>query len=160
MKEFSSFGAFAKHLEQLAATAPAVKHHILDKSAEEIQKTAQGMIGEYQSAVGPYAAWEELADSTQAERARLGYSENDPGYRSGAMQRSVQRHVLGDEAAVGSNDQDLVWFDQGTTKQPPRAVLGAAAIHSKPRVMTIIGTTMFAWLAGRGWRRKRLTSGD
>lgn len=160
MKEFSSFGAFAKHLEKLALEGPAVTHHILDKSAEEMQKTAQGMIGEYQDAVGPYPAWEELADSTKAERARLGYSENDPGYRSGEMQRSVQRHVEADEAAVGSNDQHLVWFDQGTTKQPPRAVLGAAAIHSKPRVTKIIGTTMFAWLAGRGWRRPKLTSAD
>jgi hypothetical protein len=153
MKEFKSFGAFAAHLERLAAVSPEVKHHALDKSAEEIQSTARGMIGEYQAAIGPYPAWEELADSTQAERARLGYSENDPGYRSGAMQRSIERKVEGSDAVVGSNDQDLVWFDQGTVKQPPRAVLGAAAIHSRPRVMRIIGETVFAWLGGRGWRR-------
>lgn len=160
MKEFKNFGAFANHLARLAATSGEVKHHILDASSREIQQTAQGMIGEYQGAVGQYPAWEELADTTQAERARLGYSENDPGYRAGAMQRSVARHVEREEAAVGSNDQHMVWFDLGTSKQPPRPVFGPAAIHSKPRVMKVIGTTMFAWLAGRGWRRPRITNGD
>jgi len=160
VKEFKSFGAFADHLMRLAAESEEVKKHILDSSAEEIQKTAKGLIGEYQSAVGSYPAWEELAESTQAERSRLGYSENDPGYRSGAMQRSVGRHVEGDEAAVGSNDQDLVWFDGGTSKQPPRPVFGPAAIHSRSRVQKIMGMTMFAWLSGRGWRRPRITSGD
>ncbi|GAA7757459.1 hypothetical protein RN01_22570 [Cupriavidus sp. SHE] len=153
MKQFNSFGAFAAHLERLAAAGPAVTHHIADKAAEEIQKTAQGMIGDYQEAVGPYPKWEELADSTKEERARLGFSENDPGYRSGAMQASIERTVHGSEAAIGSNDQHLVWFDLGTPNQPPRPVLGPAAIHSEGRVKKIIGATVFAWLTGRGWRR-------
>jgi hypothetical protein len=97
MKEFKSFGAFALHLERLAATSGEVKHHILDKAGEEVQKTAQGMIGDYQQAIGPYVAWEELADRTKAERSRLGFSENDPGFRTGAMQRSVKHTVSGED---------------------------------------------------------------
>nr|DAT37695.1 MAG TPA: virion morphogenesis protein [Caudoviricetes sp.] len=158
MKNFSSLGAFALHLEKLALEAPAVVEHVTDASAAEIQATARGMIGDYQQAVGPYPAWEELADSTKAERSYLGYSENDPGYRSGKMQRSITRSVEGSEAVVGSNDPHLVWFDMGTPTQPPRPVLGPAAIHSEPRVRKIIGTTTFAWLAGRGWLRPRLKS--
>ncbi len=158
MKEFKSFGAFATHLARLAATSGEVTHHIVDKAAEEIQKTAQGIIGDYQDAIGPYPAWEELADSTKAERARLGYSENDPGYRSGAMQRSIQRTVEGNESVVGSNDPHLVWFDQGTVRQPPRPVMGPAALHSRDRVAAIVGTTAFAWLAGRGWMRPLIKS--
>lgn len=153
MKTFNSFGAFAAHLGKLAATGPAVMHHVLDLSAAEIQKTAQGMIGDYQSAVGPFPAWEELAESTQAERARLGFSENDPGYRSGDMQASIQRIVDGMTAATGSKDPHLVWFDQGTPTQPPRPVFGPAAIHSRERVQNLIGRSIFAWLAGRGWQR-------
>ncbi|CAB3784318.1 hypothetical protein [Pararobbsia alpina] len=160
MTEFKSFAAFAAHLERLAIAGPEVTHHIADKAAEEIQKTAKGMIGEYQGAIGPYPAWEELADRTQQERARLGFSENDPGFRTGEMQKSVERTVIDAEAAIGSNDQNLVWFDIGTSKQPPRAVLGAAALHSRERVGAIIGKTMFAWLAGMGWRKPRITSGD
>lgn len=156
MKEFSSFAAFAAHLERLALIGPEVTHHIADKSAEEIQKTAQGMIGDYQPAIGPYVEWEELADSTKAERARLGFSDNDPGYRSGEMQKSIKRSAEGGEAVVGSNDQHLVWFDLGTPKQPPRPVLGPAALHSRERVRTFTAATVFAWLAGRGWRHPRL----
>ncbi|WP_234775250.1 hypothetical protein [Paraburkholderia tropica] len=159
MKEFRSFGAFAKHLEVLALQSHAVKEHVLDKSAEEIQKTAQGLIGQYQEAIGPYVAWDELADSTQAERARLGFSENDPGYRDGAMQRSIGRQVHGEESVIGSNDKNLVWFDQGTSKQPPRPVFGPAAIHSLERVKLLQTITLIAWIAGKGWRRPRLTSG-
>ncbi|WP_458763568.1 hypothetical protein [Cupriavidus basilensis] len=158
MKNFTSLGAFALHLEKLAAAAPAVVHHIADASAGEIQKTAQGMIGDYQQAVGPYPAWEELADSTKAERAQLGFSENDPGYRSGAMQRSIASSVEGGDAVVGSNDPHIVWFDMGTPTQPPRPIFGPAAIHSKPRVQKIISSTVFAWLAGRGWLRPRVKS--
>jgi hypothetical protein len=157
MTEFKSFAAFAAHLERLAIVGPEVTHHIADKAAEEIQKTAQGIIGEYQAAIGPYPAWDELADRTQQERARLGYSENDPGFRSGKMQKSVERTAINAEAAIGSNDQNLVWFDLGTEKQPPRPVIGPAAIHSDVRVKTIIGKTMFAWLAARGWRRPRIS---
>ncbi|CBJ38336.1 putative bacteriophage-related protein [Ralstonia solanacearum CMR15] len=158
MKTFNSFGAFAAHLAKLAETGPAVMHHALDLSAAEIQKTARGMIGDYQPAVGPFPAWEELADSTQAERARLGFSENDPGFRTGDMQASIQKIVDGHTAAIGSNDQHLVWFDQGTTNQPPRPVFGPAAIHSKHRVESLIGRSIFAWLAGRGWRRPSIAS--
>lgn len=158
MREFTSFGAFSRHLLKLAAQSEDVKHRMLDRAAEDVQKTAQGMIGEYQGAVGSFAAWEQLADSTQAERARLGYSENDPGFRSGEMQRSILRTVSGEEMAVGSNDQHLVWFDLGTPNQPPRPVLGPAALHSSTRVRTIIASTAFAWIAGAGWQRPRLPS--
>lgn len=158
MKEFKSFGAFALHLERLAATSGEVKHHILDKAGEEVQKTAQGMIGDYQQAIGPYVAWEELADRTKAERSRLGFSENDPGFRTGEMQRSIKHTVSGEEMAVGSNDQHIIWFDLGTPNQPPRPVFGPAALHSMDRVKTIIGATAFAWLAGAGWLKPRLKS--
>lgn len=160
MKEFRSMGAFAEHLARLGAIGGEVTHHIADKSGEEIQKTAQGMIGEYQHAVGPYPAWAELADSTQAERARLGYSENDPGYRSGKMQRSIERKTINAETVVGSDDQDLVYFEMGTARQPPRSVLGGAAIHSAERIRKLAGKTLHAWVAGMGWRRPRITSGD
>jgi hypothetical protein len=153
MKEFKSPGAFAKHLVALASVSHEVVHHMVDKSAEEIQKTAAGMLGDYQDAIGPYPKWEELADSTKAERARLGYSDNDPGYRSGEMKRSIGRAVNGSEATIGSNDQHLVWFELGTSKQPPRPVLGPAALHSKERFNEFIGKTTRAWICGMGWRR-------
>lgn len=159
MKRFNSFGAFAAHLERLALAGPEVVHFIADRAAEDIEKNAKGMLGEYQSAVGQFPAWEELAESTQAERARLGYSENDPGFSSGEAQASIGRYVEHGHAVVGSSDQNLVWFDLGTSKQPPRPVFGPAAIHATPRIMAMAAWTTFAWVSGRGWRRGRITSG-
>jgi len=156
MREFRRFGAFAAHLERLALEGHEVTHLAADKATEEIEKTAKGMIGDYQPAIGPFVAWEELADSTKAERASLGFSDNDPGFRSGEMRESIKRTVVDSEGAVGSNDPHLKWFDIGTSKQPPRPVLGPAAMHSKERVARLLGATVFAWLAGRSWRHPRL----
>ena len=155
MQEFNSFGAFATHLVKLSASSHEVVSHVTDRSAEEIQKTAQGMIGQYQQAIGPYSKWQDLADSTEAEKARLGYSVDAPLLRTGEMKNSIERTVHGYEAAVGSNDKNMIYHELGTSKIPPRPVLGPAALHSKPRIEKIIGLSVFAWLAGRGWRSPR-----
>lgn len=160
MKEFKGFGSFATHLKLMALEASEVTHHMADRAAEEIQKTAQGEIGFYQDQIGPYAAWEQLADSTEAEKARLGFEPDAPLLRTGGMRKSINRTVIGNDATVGSNDPTMIYHELGTTKMAPRAVLGPAAIHSKGRVKLIIGSTMFAWLSGRGWLRPAKITGS
>lgn len=155
MKEFNSPGAFARHLLKLAAMMPEVDRHIVQASAEEIRDTAAGMIGQYQKAVGPYPAWQELADSTEEEKARSGYSLEAPLLRTGEMQKSIEYTAERNEAAVGSNDQNMIYHELGTEKIPPRPVLGPAGIHSRERVMKIAGKTTLAWLSGNGFRRPR-----
>jgi hypothetical protein len=153
--EFSSPKQFAAHLVRLAAESHEVMHHAVNLSAEEIKLTARGMIGQYQEAVGPYPKWEDLADSTEAEKARLGYSVDAPLLRTADMQKSIEQKTVGAEAAIGSNDQKMIWHELGTEHIPPRPVLGPAAMHSKDRVTHLIGKTVFAWLSGKGWVRPR-----
>jgi HK97 gp10 family phage protein len=153
VKEFKSFGSFAAHLTKLAATGHEVTHHMVKAGAEEIEKTAQGEIGFYQTDIAPYPDWALLADSTEAEKARLGFEPDAPLLRTGEMKKSIHASVEGNEAVVGSNDGILKYHEFGTDRMPPRPVLGPAAHHSSPRIMSQFAKTTFAWLAGMGWKR-------
>jgi len=153
MKEFNSFGAFAAHLAAVTVETGIAEHECLEQAARIIEKSAKEKIGQYQSEAGPFAAWAELADSTKADRVQQGYSENDPGYRSGEMRESIEHVVVGREAHIGSNDDHLVWFEFGTDKQPPRSVLGGAAFESAPAIVELVGMEMYSVLSGNGVKK-------
>ena len=93
MKEFGSIGAFVAHLTTIAVEMEAAEHRILEKSAQLVEKRAKEKIGEYQEQSGEFIAWPELAESTKADRVKQGYTENDPGLRSGEMRDSI-RHTV------------------------------------------------------------------
>lgn len=121
MKELSSLMDAAL---TFAAAKIAVQEHAekaLAQVAEQIKKTAQDEIGFYQPAVGPFAAWEDLADSTEQEKARLGYSLNAPLERTGKMRDSIKAESEGLEAIVGSEEEKLAFHEFGTVKMPPQA---------------------------------------
>lgn len=143
MKTFDNFRDFSRHLQAIAGAQAAALALALADSAKTIEAAAKAEIGHYQAAEGPFQAWPELADSTKTERRRLGFTENDPGLRTGAMRDSISHHVAGLEAVVGSDDQHLVWFELGTEKQPPRSVLGLAAIRHEHQIKQIVGRA--AW---------------
>lgn len=151
MQEFKSMAEFSLKLLELQATTIIELHHGLERAAKVIEKTAKSEIGTYQNAVGPFPAWVELKDATKADRVRQGYSENDPGYRSGEMQESIEHHTSGLDAEIGSNDDKLVWFELGTSKQDPRPVLGPAAYRNKRNIELILGhAAVTGLLAGTG----------
>jgi HK97 gp10 family phage protein len=154
VKQYSSFGAFARHLEKLAVTAPEVTHLMVKAGTEEIKDVAQGEIGFYQTDIAPYPDWAPLADSTEAEKARLGYEPDAPLLRTGDMRASIKSEAEGNEAVVGSNDEKLKYHEFGTDKMPPRPVLGPAAHYSTPRILSRMATTTLYWLSGRGWRNQ------
>jgi HK97 gp10 family phage protein len=156
MKEFDSFLEFATFLGEVIVKEVEAEHMALEKAAQVIEKRAKEKVGEYQSQIGQFVAWAELADSTKDDRLRLGYSENDPGLRSGAMRDSVEHHVEGGEANIGSNDDHLVYFELGTSKQPPRSVLGGAAAEKSNEVAEIIGEAVTLALIGDQVHQKRL----
>jgi len=149
MKEFGSLAAFADHLAALQAGVTAQLEKGLDRAAKRVQKTAQEEIGHYQEAAGPFQKWEELTRGTQDDRERKGYTRNDPGLRSGAMRQSIERQRQGLQAAVGSNDDHLVWFEMGA-KAEPRSVLGLAAHRESEAVGQIIRDAVAHGLSGGG----------
>jgi hypothetical protein len=152
---FNSFEAFAEHLAKVVFAEHEAKLMAMDKATKIVQKEAKAEIGVYQDAIGDIPGWAELADSTKADRVRLGYSENDPGLRSGATRDSVQRtvkegDVLGEVAGfVGSDMDEMVWFELGTSKQPPRSVLAGSAMRKEDDLHKLIGEAVYTALIGK-----------
>ena len=131
----------------LAGAADAV-----GQAAVRVQATAQKKFGVYQPQVGPFPAWQPLAESTVAEKLRAGAEGDDPlighyqgphEYLSGnnifdakgqqneawptSLRRSIEiaRHnpLL---AEVGTNDPIGLYQELGTSRIPPRPFMRPA----------------------------------
>jgi hypothetical protein len=160
VKEFPDMASFAAHLATLAVAVKKAEHQMLDRVGKQVKKRAKAKIGNYQDAAPPFAGWAELADATKEDRLRQGFTENDPGLRTGDMRESIGHKVHGNEVTIGSNDDKLVWFELGTEKQPPRSVLGGAMAEEMPRLKQILGEGMVAALVGKGVYQGKLPIGD
>jgi HK97 gp10 family phage protein len=139
MTEFSLV-EFATLLTELSVMHDA-EHEALEAAAVIVETEAKRVLGTYDY------EWPELADATKEDRVHQGFSENEPGLRTGEMRDSIEHTVFPKEAYVGSNDDHLVYFDIGTSKQPPRPVLLEAFNHKKDEVLEAIERTMVAHLS-------------
>ena len=148
MKDFADIASFLAHMSGVAARAVVAGHAGVERAAEAIEAEARREIGTYQDEAPPFGAWPELADYTKADRVARGYTANDPGLRSGEMRDSIGHVVQGETAAVGSSDDKLVWFELGTVNQPPRSVLGMAAVHETDRTVDGIASAVVRVIAG------------
>lgn len=151
-----SLASLAVHLTEIALEQREVERHALEKVGHIIERRAKVKIGEYQAEAGPFAAWAELADSTKADRVRQGYSEDEPGLRSGGMRDSIESTVEVPEVQTGSNDDKLVFFEMGTRNQPPRSVLGGAVVDEMDKIIDTIGHAVHASLIGEGVVDRRM----
>ena len=161
MQEFQSFGAFARHLQRVAAIGPEVTTHITDSCASAIEQHAKARIGHYQDQTGPFEKWALLTVGTEIEKDRLGYRMGAPLLRDGTLRESIGHMTEGNAAAVGSTSDIAVYQELGTTKDgkqhiPPRSFLGAAGFESKEAVATISARTLEAWIAGMSWKRPKV----
>jgi hypothetical protein len=148
MREFSSFGALATHLITRRIAVVAELEHGLDRALVRVEKTAHDEIGYYQSAIGPFPAWEQLADSTEERKAQAGYPPNAPLYATGDMQESLGHERHGLEGAVGATDPTMVFHEFGTSKMPPRPVLGPAGLRNIELIKKLVGAAALAGLVG------------
>jgi HK97 gp10 family phage protein len=148
--EFANMGALAIHLlEAEAATLRALEIG-LDSCATHVKKVAKEEIGEYQPAVGPFQDWAELADSTEADKARKGYPLDAPLLRTGEMRDEITHEVSGLEAVAGAKDEGagkiLQYHEFGTSKMPPRPVLGPAMFRSRSFIQERLGAAVLSGL--------------
>jgi phage gpG-like protein len=148
MRHFNSMGDFGLHLVELAAKEVVALKAGLEVAAKHVEKTAKDEIGHYQEAVGSFPAWAPLADSTEKEKARLGYPLDAPLLRTGELRDEITHEVEGLEAVVGSHDPVMVYQELGTPTIPPRPVLGPAALHEKQAIERILGAAAVSGILG------------
>ena len=129
---------FAALLMEAAHRMPEVQHRMLEKAAQSLETEAKSYPGHYQP------GWAPLAESTLTKKAA-----DTPGYETGEMRESIQHNSDQTEAFVGSNDMKLVWFELGTSRgEPPRPILGQAAVRGMPKVMAEIGREVSTIIGG------------
>lgn len=144
-----SLASFIGHVAGFPARLHAAQWSAFNRVGRMVQSETVRELGSYQAAASPFVAWAELADSTKDERVRLGYTENDPGLRSGEMRDSIQYQAEHNGVAIGSDDDKMVYFELGTDKQPPRSALGMAVVHKEKQIEHALGAAMVAALTGQ-----------
>lgn len=151
MKEFKSlmdFSAFMKLAVPVAIAAELKRG--LEASAKAIEVTAKAEIGKYQPEVGTFPEWPSLAESTQQERERLGYTPDDPLLRRGDLRDTIQREVGNLEAVIGSKSEIAEYQEFGTDKIPARPFMGPAAFRNKDKIAKAVGAAAVSGLFGGG----------
>lgn len=146
--EFGSLAAFAEHMIVREISTLAALHHGLESVAKVIESTAKSEIGVYQPETGPFQEWAPLADSTEAEKARLGYPADAPLLRDGTLRDSIKHEVSGLEAVIGSESDIAAYQEFGTKTIPPRPFIGPAAFRNKENIEAMIGGAVVTGLVG------------
>ncbi|MBV8465252.1 MAG: phage virion morphogenesis protein [Burkholderiales bacterium] len=106
---------------------------IVEEVAAHLKERARDKIGHYQSATGPFEAWPALAESTEREKARLGYPTGSPLLRSGGTRDSIGYSVDGDGmgATVGATDPNMATHEFGNGRVPARPVFGPLIVEER-----------------------------
>ena len=127
----------------MAALYEAGVQDALEDGCKIVEKEAKRVIGTYDY------GWPQLAQSTQEDRVRSGFSANEPLLRTGEMRDTVEHTVQGHSGFVGSNDDKAVWQELGTSRGiPPRSFLGGAAAHKGAEVAEKIGEVVVKKIVG------------
>jgi hypothetical protein len=166
MKTFKSFAELA---EQLISTIPAVEaaRYLGHREAAVIVQTeAQQELGHYQSAAGPFQAWQNLADTTlngfdgpdgvhHPGKIELGYAPPDnPLVATGELHDHIEISYDSREAVIGVPDETVgsgvdgdevrnigdvaVYLEFGRKGMPPRSFLGRAAYVKRDEIVSAL----------------------
>lgn len=147
MKTLGSLAELAYELERGTLGAIVSAHNAMHAAAKLVQKDAQGRIGQYQAATGPFDAWAELADSTKKDRVNKGYTPDDPLLRDGTLRDSIEVEIAPLEAVIGSKEDIAAYQEFGTATIPPRPFLGPAAFDNLEKIEKLIGKAVVQGLS-------------
>jgi hypothetical protein len=113
----------------------------LQPIGDEVKKEAVDQIGHYQSAIGTFPAWEQLADATLDRKQKLGLglggNPDTPMFASGAFRDDIESST--DTGALqvrcGTHKEYVINTELGTAKMPPRPVFGPAGLRAMPAIL-------------------------
>lgn len=129
-------------INAMAATliTAASKFDIAKESLEAvgviIETESKSMIGTYQQ------GWQQLEESTEAHKARMGYPANAPLLATGEMRDSIDHNVVANTVNIGTNNKLMRYHEYGTNNIPPRPVFGLVFDRKKEEVMNLIGDSV------------------
>ena len=145
-RNFDNLGEFAAFFQKAVSEARVLeaRNVALEAAAQMIEDEAKHVIGTYEF------DWPQLADATQADRARKGFAPNEPLLRTGALRDSISHEITvpGTEAIVGSTSDIAVYQELGTEHIPPRPFLLPSAIYLEKPIEEMIGTVVGSAIAG------------
>lgn len=154
MIEFPTLGHLAQHfLRETAGELTIVREASrpgLEAASKLLLDEAKTYFGVYQQGAGPFGTWPELADSTKEDRVAKGFPENEPLLRTGDLRDSLEREVHDFEAIVGSASDVMLWQELGTSRIPPRPVLGIALQRLWPQIQKMMDRAAAAGFTGDG----------
>jgi hypothetical protein len=152
-KKFNSLKDFSRHIEKVVLSEKVYKKATLELIGKFLEDAAKRKFGVYQKDDGLFEGWAQLAESTQQQRVRLGYSPNDPLFRSGETMNSLSHSVSGDSVYNGSTSILMKYFELGTINMPPRPVLGPAMFENRDKIKKIIKMSMVLWLKNQSIKK-------
>jgi len=141
---FSTFGALVKSLDAVRRRLSRSIAAELEAQGAAIEASAKSKFGGYQT------GWPPLADSTKAERTRLGFSPDDPLFRSGGLRDAVHHRVEGQSVFIGVEPGETLHGPAGKEVEavlimqvqeygdsrgrvPPRPVFGTVVLEDLDR---------------------------
>ena len=144
---------------KLAAVAIAMDRRqpeLLENIGKRVEEEAKSAFGQDNWEPGaPFETpWADLAEPTQDFKERHGWtgrvSQWDTLLRSGRTRDTIRHAVLGDnKVVVGSNSPIMQMLELGTTRMPPRSVLGGAMNRMHRWAAGELGAGMVSQLVGR-----------
>lgn len=121
---------FAVHLAAVGALMDRQTARGLEEAGQIVETEAKRVLGTYEY------GWPPLSDVTIDKKG----GRDTPGIDTEEMRNSLGHHVSGHSAVqIGTDDQKAVWFELGTTRQPPRSFLQQALVRKTPEVVRAIG---------------------
>lgn len=147
MKDFASIEAFIAHMAMVEQAVIRHAHAGLEKSAQVVEKAAKAELGYYQPAVGPFPAWDPLAESTLEHHAALGVGDS-PLLVTGQLYASIEHETQGHEAVIGTKMDIGAYQEFGTDRIPPRPFMGPAVVHSKEKIEKIMSRGLVTAIVG------------
>ncbi len=148
-REVKDLASFAAHLVALQYVIKLENRKALLAAGQIIAADAAEQIGHYQPRVGDYPEWTPLADSTEAEKERLGAPADAPLYRFGNLQKSFTATLESDEEVVaGSTDPVMIFHEWGTVRMPPRPAVGPALYKNREKIEKLLGAALVTAIIG------------
>lgn len=152
MKQFKSFDAFTKHIEKIPLQYDEKELKTLIFLGIYLQNMMKDKIGHLQQGAGEFETWEPLAESTIADKKRLGYVYNDeynPLLRTGELRDSIKYTASKNNLVLGSDDQNMVYQEMGTKNIPPRSVMGLTMFKEKKHIVGVLAKFIVLWISAK-----------